>query len=56
MVARRCLGSAVNRAKEAEVFGIVVGTLSIAGHVELVRRLTSIVQKAGKKAFVIAFC
>jgi diphthamide biosynthesis protein 2 len=43
----------IERAKEAEVFGIVVSTLSIAGHVELVERLKAIVRRAGKKAYVL---
>jgi diphthamide biosynthesis protein 2 len=44
----------IEKAKEAEVYGIVVGTLSISGHLAMIDRLKSIIKAAGKKSYTFA--
>ncbi len=44
----------IEKAKEAEVYGIVVGTLSISGHLAVIDRLKSIIKAAGKKSYTFA--
>ena len=44
----------IEKAKEAEVYGIVVGTLSISGHLAVIDRLKSIIRAAGKKSYTFA--
>ena len=44
----------IEKAKEAEVYGIVVGTLSISGHLALIDRLKSVIKAAGKRSYTFA--
>lgn len=43
----------VERAKEASIVGIVVGTLGVAGYNESIRRVREIVAAAGKKSYTM---
>ncbi len=42
----------VQRAKDASVVGIVVGTLGVAGYVEAIQHVRNIVKKAGKQSYL----
>ncbi|KAH9310654.1 hypothetical protein KI387_025689, partial [Taxus chinensis] len=41
----------VERAKDADIVGIVVGTLGIAGYQEAIRQLKKLIKEAGKKSY-----
>ncbi|KAL3700173.1 hypothetical protein R1sor_018195 [Riccia sorocarpa] len=43
----------VERAKDANVVGIVVGTLGVAGYADVIHRVRKIVESAGKKAYTL---
>ncbi|CAM6093351.1 unnamed protein product [Calypogeia fissa] len=43
----------VERAKDANLVGIVVGTLGVAGYGETIQRIRSMVEAAGKKAYML---
>ncbi|MCO5557310.1 hypothetical protein L7F22_010871 [Adiantum nelumboides] len=44
----------VERAKDANIVGIVVGTLGVAGYREMVKSLKRLVKESGKKPYVLA--
>lgn len=44
----------MQRAKEAEVIGIVVGTLGVQRYSSVVRSLRKMIQDAGRKAYTLA--
>lgn len=44
----------VQRAREASIVGLVVGTLGVAGYLSQVRRLRALVEAAGRKAYTFA--
>ncbi|KAI5062127.1 hypothetical protein GOP47_0022666 [Adiantum capillus-veneris] len=44
----------VERAKDANIVGIVVGTLGVAGYQEMVRSLKRLVKESGKKSYILA--
>lgn len=42
----------VEKAKDARIIGILVGTLGVANYMEILTRLKVLIQKAGKKSYV----
>lgn len=44
----------VERARDAQVVGIVVGTLGVANYLSVLEHLKGIIHKAGKKAYTLA--
>lgn len=43
----------VEKAKDANIVGIVVGTLGVAGYLHMIHQMKELVTKAGKKAYTI---
>ncbi|KAL9231926.1 hypothetical protein vseg_007084 [Gypsophila vaccaria] len=43
----------VEKAKDANVVGIVVGTLGVAGYLHMIQQIKDLVTKAGKKAYML---
>eukprot|EP00898_Chlorokybus_atmophyticus_P001499 jgi/Chlat1/234/Chrsp1S03135 len=43
----------VEKAKDANIVGIVVGTLGVAGYLQAVQRLRSLIEQAGKKSYLL---
>ncbi|KIY69086.1 diphthamide biosynthesis protein [Cylindrobasidium torrendii FP15055 ss-10] len=46
--------AAVQRARDADVFGIVVGTLGVASYLPLIKHLRALLKKARKKSYTIS--
>eukprot|EP00250_Pteridium_aquilinum_P003208 c13526_g1_i1 orf=545-2107(-) len=44
----------VERAKDANIVGIVIGTLGVAGYREMVHAIKSLVKESGKKSYTLA--
>jgi diphthamide biosynthesis protein 2 len=44
----------VQRARDADVFGILVGTLGVASYLHLIKHLRSILVAKGKKTYTIS--
>ncbi|XP_061860043.1 2-(3-amino-3-carboxypropyl)histidine synthase subunit 2 [Colius striatus] len=44
----------VERARDARVVGILVGTLAVAGYLTLLQRLRELVRRAGKRSYTLA--
>lgn len=44
----------VERAKDANIVGIVIGTLGVAGHREVVRYIKRLVKESGKRSYTLA--
>ncbi|KAH7282684.1 hypothetical protein KP509_35G043700 [Ceratopteris richardii] len=44
----------VERAKDANIVGIVVGTLGVAGYLEMVQDLKALLKQSGKKSYVLS--
>lgn len=44
----------VQKARDADVFGILVGTLGVASYLPLIKHLRSILRKAQKKSYTIS--
>jgi len=42
----------IEKAKDARIVGILVGTLGVANYMEILNRLKSLIKKAGKKTYV----
>lgn len=43
----------VEKAKDANIVGILVGTLGVAGYLNMIHRMKQLVSKAGKKAYTL---
>ncbi|KAL3507051.1 hypothetical protein ACH5RR_032433 [Cinchona calisaya] len=43
----------VEKAKDANMVGILVGTLGVAGYLDMIHQMTELVTKAGKKAYTL---
>jgi len=44
----------MNKCMEAEIFGILIGTLGVKNHLHVIHRLTSLIKAAGKKFYLVS--
>jgi diphthamide biosynthesis protein 2 len=44
----------INRCMEAEIFGILIGTLGVQSYLQVIQRVTALIKAAGKKYYLIS--